>query len=107
MANIGHKLALLQHESKSNSFFKKTISKKNENNQISSIQNIPNQNCSINDSFLNNNFEFFQSYIYGATEDKNCQKIFTHLNSCYSCFSVFSQTMRDFFHQVNAKGVAK
>ena len=121
MENIGYKLAFLQNSTNSNSF---SIPDESENNieqfnQENSKNNlptlshvIPDQICSINDSFLNNNFDFFNNYIYGPPEYKNCLKLFTHLNSCYSCFSIFSQTMRDFFHKkneiaVNAKGVAK
>ena len=109
MENIGHKLALMQNETNHDSYLENEESK---TNRIPPLRNIPDQNCSINNSFLTDNIEFFQRYIYGPTEDNICLKLFTHLNSCYCCFSVFSQTMRDFIHKryeisVHAKGVAK
>lgn len=109
MKKIGHRLALLSTETNSDTDIKENLSPLN---QSVPMLNIPEQNCSINNGYLSNNFEFFKKYIYGPTEDHNCHKLFAHLNSCYICFSVFSQTMRDYIHKkneisVHAKGVAK
>ncbi len=105
MGNIGHKLAEIQN---GNISFSSNKSIEIENKK----KVIPDQSCSIHDSFLNNNFDFFYNYIYGPVEENNCPEIFKHLNSCYSCFRIFSQTMREYIHKkneitLNANGVAK
>ena len=105
MDNIGYKLAIKQNENHTNSNSERNNS---ENHEIK----IPDQTCSIHNSFLNNNYDFFHKYISDYSTDNTCSKLFVHLNNCYSCFCVFSQTMRDYFHKKNeitiiANGVAK
>ena len=105
MENIGYKLASQQSENHSN------LNSENNNSKNNKIL-IPDQTCSMHNSFLINNYDFFYKYIYDESTDNTCSKLYIHLNNCYSCFCVFSQTMRDYFHKKNeitisANGVAK
>ncbi len=127
MNNIGYKLASLQTEHEITSYLKSDLSEENISNikllreQLKQnnipgklsfpLPAIPEYACSGQDIFLKDNHDFFISYILGSPEEKNCLQLFTHLNDCYNCFSIFSQTMRDYFNKKqeivkNANGVA-
>lgn len=111
MNNIGHILALLQNENKNTlkltdksvseiQDLRDQINQKTQQGKLYlSWQKIPKHTCSESDIFLDENIDFFLSYLVYSNEEKNCMKLFSHLNKCYCCFNIFSQTMRDYFQK--------
>jgi hypothetical protein len=63
--------------------------------------NIPNGSCSIDQSFLENNIDFFLLYIGIAVSPYyrciDCDRLIKHLNDCCKCFDVYGNTMREYF----------
>jgi hypothetical protein len=78
---------------------------RNDLNNDQSIQGIfaaiPEYTCQSSKSFLTNNFKFFITLLILRSENYSCEKLIKHLNSCYNCFDVFCQVLRDYFHTTN------
>jgi hypothetical protein len=78
---------------------------RNDLNNDQSLQRIfagiPEYTCQSSKSFLTNNFKFFIALLLLHSENYSCEKLIKHLNSCYSCFDVFCQVLRDYFHTTN------
>ena len=62
---------------------------------------IPEYTCQSSKSFLTNNFKFFIALLIIRSENYSCERLIKHLNSCYSCFDIFCQVLRDYFHTTN------
>jgi hypothetical protein len=62
---------------------------------------IPEHTCRSDKSYLSNNFQFFIALLVIQSEHYSCERLIKHLNSCYSCFDVFCQVFRDYFHTSN------
>jgi len=66
---------------------------------------IPARACSTVPAFLTDNARYFIAQLlvrpHAARFDKECDRLFTHLNDCYSCFEAYCQIMRDYFHKTS------
>jgi hypothetical protein len=75
--------------------------------------NIPRNRCVSQKCFLEDNIDFFISYVLSSekhnSSDKKLSRLFRHLNDCYGCFEVYIEVMRSYYHtlsdlQENRKG---
>jgi len=71
------------------------------NNEI--LGEIPDKMCQSEQTFLQDNIDFFLVLLFFQAQTKNrndkCLKISTHLNTCYRCFEIFSQVMRNYYYK--------
>jgi hypothetical protein len=78
---------------------------RNDLNNDQSIQGIfagiPEYTCQSSKSFLTDNFKFFIVLLILRSENYSCERLIKHLNSCYNCFDVFCQVLRDYFRTTN------
>lgn len=65
---------------------------------------IPAYACQTEKTYLLNNEEFFIAHFLITTEDgkadKYCERLFRHLNDCYTCFELFCEVMRDYYNKL-------
>jgi hypothetical protein len=65
------------------------------------LENIPQHACLSDKPFLNDNKDFFISFLLLGPDDDNEEihkDLLKHLNDCHWCFEIFTQVLRDYFH---------
>jgi len=62
---------------------------------------IPKGSCLLDQPFLEDNIDFFILYLkIGRTngiKGFDCVKLIQHLNDCYRCFDIYSNTLQEYF----------
>jgi len=64
---------------------------------------IPDSMCHGETNFLSGHIDFYLEFLAFGSQKKNsqghCERVFSHLNSCYRCFEDFSQVMRNYYYK--------
>ncbi|MFZ5516558.1 MAG: hypothetical protein ACOY90_07950 [Candidatus Zhuqueibacterota bacterium] len=64
---------------------------------------IPDTMCNGETNFLGGHIDFYLEFLAFGSPKKNaqgnCERIFSHLNTCYRCFEDFSQVMRNYYYK--------
>lgn len=60
---------------------------------------IPHTTCPMEHPFFSGNEDFFLNLFLNHHKDPVCTKLTAHLNKCYSCFEIFTQVLRDYYHK--------
>ncbi len=65
---------------------------------------IPAYACQTEAAYLLNNEEFFIAHFLitnqNSKADKYCERLYRHLNDCYTCFELFCEVMRDYYNKL-------
>ena len=68
-------------------------------------QNIPRHSCISTECFLDDNTDFFISYVLLSEKqnnnDRKLSSLFKHLNDCFGCFEVYTEVMRNYYFTLN------
>ena len=72
---------------------------KNDGKMQSVMATLPQGVCSYERPFLKDNDDFFIALFSDKRDDDVCIKLYQHLNSCYYCFEIMSQVLRDYYLQ--------
>jgi hypothetical protein len=74
------------------------ISSEDEAKYIS--DNIPNTTCPMENPFFSGNEDLFLDLFLNHHRDPVCHRLTSHLNSCFACFEIFTQVLRDYYHKM-------
>jgi hypothetical protein len=68
-------------------------------------KNIPRNRCVSQKCFLDDNIDFFISYVLLSekhySSDRKFSSLFKHLNDCYGCFEVYTEVIRNYYYTLN------
>jgi hypothetical protein len=71
----------------------------NSDGQMATIlTSLPDGGCTSSTPFLENNDDYFIVLFSNTKNDQACINLYNHLNNCYHCFEIFSQVLRDYYH---------
>lgn len=72
---------------------------KNDSKMQSLMASLPQGACSYEQPFLKDNQDFFITLFSEWRDDHACIKLYEHLNSCYYCFEIMSEVLREYYLQ--------